>query len=118
MSGKERNTIFNAFYWPSNGQTEPFENIWNFFSKKKITNKVVLIADDFNLNLFYHNTCKKVQDFSILIYENGMIARINDPTRVTRMTASAIYCILTSSFIDRNFKAVIIKNDLQHSFPI
>ena len=89
-----------------------------FFSKKKITNKVVLIADDFNLNLFYHNTCKKVQDFSILIYENGMIARINDPTRVTRMTASAIYCILTSSFIDRNFKAVIIKNDLQHSFPI
>ena len=118
MSDKERNSIFKAFYWPSNGEAEPFDNIWNFFSEKKITNKVVLIADDFNLNLFYHNTCKKVQDFSILIYENGMIARINDPTRVTRMTASAIYCILTSSFIDRNFKAVIIKNDLQHSFPI
>ena len=47
-----------------------------------------------------------------------MIARINNLRRVTRITASAIYCTLTSSFIDRNFKAVIIKNDLQHSFPI
>ena len=76
------------------------------------------IAGDFSLNLLDHNTNRKVHNFLSLIYQNGMIPTINKPTRVTRKTATAIYHILTNSFVDTVFKTVIFKSDISDHFPI
>ena len=47
-----------------------------------------------------------------------MLPALNKPTRVTRMTATAIDFMLTNSFIDSNFRTTIIKSDVSDHFPI
>ena len=74
------------------------------------------ITGDFNLNL--HNTNRKVHNFLSLVYQNGMIPRINKPNRVTKKTAPAIDHIVTYSFVDTVFKSVIFKSDIPDHFPI
>ena len=37
-----------------------------------------------NLNVVDHDTCKKVQNFLNLLYQNNVISIINKPTRVTK----------------------------------
>ena len=59
----------------------------------------------------------KNQDFLILIHENSIIPTMNNPTRVTKMTATIIDHILTNSFVDRNFKTALIKSDVSDQFP-
>ena len=104
LSNKKRNTLINALYRPSNGQTEPFENFLNNkFSKIKKSNKLFHIAGDFNLNLLDHDTNRKVQRFLNIVYRNGMTPTINKPARVTRKTTTAMDHILTNSFTDTVF---------------
>ena len=86
-------TFINVLYRPPNSQIEPFETFL-----------------DFNLNLLDHESNKKVHNFFNIIYRNGMIPTINQPTRVTRATATAIDHILTNSFVDKNFKTPIFKH--------
>ena len=59
-----------------------------------------------------------MHDFLNIIYGNGMIPTIKEPTRVARTTATAIDHILTISFIDRNFETAIFKSDVSDHFPI
>ena len=47
-----------------------------------------------------------------------MIPAINQPTRVTRKTTTAIDHILTNSFTDTAFKTAILKSDISDHFPI
>lgn len=54
---------------------------------------------------------KKVQNFESQIFQYGVIAAINRPTRVSKNTA-------TKSIFDNNFKSTIIKNDTSDHFPI
>ena len=88
------------------------------FTKIKNSNKAMHIAGNFNLNLLDHNTNKKVYNSLSLIYQNGMIPTIYKPTRVTKTTATAVDHILTSYFVDKVFKKVILKRDTSHHFPI
>ena len=109
----KRSTFVNVLYRPPNGKIEPFETflvklLFKLFSLQN-GNKDLHIAGDFNLNLLDHGSARKVHDFLNIIYGNGMIPTIKKPTRVTRTTATAIDHILTISFIDRNFKAAILK---------
>ena len=95
-------------YKPPYCQIHPFENFLKLvFSKTKNSNTKTLKSKNVNLNLPDHDTCKKVLDYLILIYENGMISATNKPTRVVKVTSAAIDHILTNSFSDRNFKTVI-----------
>ena len=116
---KRRNTLLNIVYRPPNSKIEPFENFLKIrFNKNKNSNKNYHIGGDFSLNLLDHFRNKKVQDFSNLIYQNGMIPTINKPTRVTEKTATAIDHIITNSFVDNTFKTAIIKSDVSDHFPI
>ena len=47
-----------------------------------------------------------------------MIPTINNPTRVTRKTATAIDHIITNYFINVNFKIAIFKIDITDHFPV
>ena len=113
------NTLVIFLHRPPNGQIESFEIfLKNIFSLTKSSNKVHLIAQQFNLNLLDHENSRKVQDFLNLIYQNSMIPTINKPTRVTRKTGLAIDQILTNSFIEATIKTDIIKSDVLDYFPI
>ena len=47
-----------------------------------------------------------------------MIPTINEPTRVTRKTATAIDQILKNQFINVTFKTAIFKTDTSDHFPV
>ena len=114
---KSRNTLFNVVYRPPNGKIEPFENFLKIiFNKNKNSNKKYHIAGDFNLNLLDHDENKKVTFFEFNI--SKWYDTINKPTRVTRKTATAIYHIITNSFVENTFKTAIIKSDVSDHFPI
>ena len=82
---KNRNTIINVLYRPPKGLTEPFKKFLNcIFNKTKKLNKKFHIAGHFNLNVLDHDSCKKMQNFLKLLYQNNMIPIINKPTRVTK----------------------------------
>ena len=116
-SNKNRNTLVKILYRPPNDEIEPFEIfLKNVFTKTKNSSKAMHITGDINLNL--HNTNRNVHNFLSLVYQNGMIPTINKPTRVTRKTATAIYYILTYSFVDTVFKTVIFKSNIPDHFPI
>ena len=76
------------------------------------------IAIDFNLTILDHDKCSKVNNFLNLLYENGVIPTINNPTKVTRKTAAAIDHFLTNQFINVNFKAIIFKTDISDHLPV
>ena len=59
-----------------------------------------------------------MHDFLNIIYRNSLILTISKPKRVPRKTATAIYHILTNSFIDRSFKTTIFKSDISDYFTI
>ena len=59
-----------------------------------------------------HSSCKKVQNFLNLLYQNNMIPAINKPTRVTKKVATAIDHMITNCFVDTNFKTAIFKSDI------
>ena len=82
------------------------------------SNKLFHIAGDFNLKLLDHDTNSKVQRFLNIVYRNGMIPKINKPTRVTRKMTTAIDRILTNVFPDTVFKSAIFKSDISDLFPI
>ena len=74
----KRNTLINVSYRPSNDQTKSFEKFFkNVFSVTKNSNKVYHTVGDFNLNLVYHENCRKEYDFLNLLYQNGMIQTIS-----------------------------------------
>ena len=78
---------------------EPFERFLNCNSKLHtataidhiITNcfndtnlKTAFYKSNMNLNVVDHDTCKKVQNFLNLLYQNNIISIISKPTRVTK----------------------------------
>ena len=102
--------IFNVLYRQPKFQTEPYEEfLKEIFSRIKSSNKKFHVAGDFNLNFLDYEICKKVQEFSNIIYENDMIPIINKPIRVTNKTATAIGHILTNSYTETIFKTAIVK---------
>ena len=46
--------------------------------------KTAFYKSNMNLNVVDHDTCKKVQNFLNLLYQNNVISIINKPTRVTK----------------------------------
>ena len=109
---KRRNTLFNAVNRSPNSKIEPLEDFLKILvNKSKNSNKNYHIAKIMIKN-------KKVQDFLNLIYQNGMISTLNKPTRVTKKTATAIYHIITNSFVENTFKTAIIKSDVSDHFSI
>ena len=116
---KNPNISINVLHRSPKGLTEPFEKFPNWiFHKTKKSNKNFHIAEDFDLNVLDHDNCKKVQNFLNLLYQNNMIPIINKPTRVTKKAATAIDHIITSCFVDTNFKPAIFKSDIRDHFPI
>ena len=69
-------------------QVKTFLN--SVFFKTKRPNETIHIAGDFNLNLLDHDTNTKIYNFLNLIELNGMIATINEPTKITRKAAATI----------------------------
>ena len=77
VSEKTCNTIINVIYRPPNTSFKLFENfLTTFFLNKKIPNKNIHIAADFNHNLLDYDNNKKVQTFLNLIYQNNSISPI------------------------------------------
>ena len=92
LCGKERNTLINVLLRPQKQQEEPFKTFLNdTFNKLDKSNKMFHIAGDFNLNVLDHDNYKQVQSFLNLLCQNNMIPTVNNPTRVTRKTAAAIF---------------------------
>ena len=99
-----------------NGDPNKKENHFkNILSKRKITNKELVLVGDFNINVLDFNESKMVQKFVNLMFRHGLIPTVNKPTRVTRNTATAIDHIITNSVINAEFKTGIIKTG---TYPI
>ena len=52
------------------------------------------------------------------MFRHNLIPTVNNPTRVTRNTATATDNIITNSVIKAEFKTGIIKTDVSDPFPI
>ena len=62
---------------------------------------------------------KRVQSFVNLMFRFGMIPTINNPARVTRHTATAIYHVFTNTIMSNiEIKTAIVKTDILDHFPI
>ena len=111
---KNPNISINVLHRSPKGLTEPFEKFLNcIFHKTKKSNKNFHIAEDFDLNVLDHDNCKKVENFLNLLYQNNMIPIINKTKKaVTKKTATTIDHIITSCFVDTNFKPAIFKSDI------
>ena len=53
-----------------------------------------------------------------MMFRNGMISLINKPTRVTKITATAIDHIFTNNFYNTSLQTGIITTDVSNHFPI
>ena len=71
------------------------------------------------LTFLDHENSRKVQVSLNLIYQNGMIPTIKEPTRVMRKTTIAInHILLPNSLLDTTIKTGIIKFNVSDHFPI
>ena len=115
-----KNTIFNVLYnqpRQPKDQIEQFQKfLKNTFLLIKNSNKQFHVVGDFNLNVLDYKICKKLQQFSNIIYENGMIPIVNKLTRVINKTATATNHILTKSYTETIFKTAILKCDVSDLF--
>ena len=83
-SKRKCNILINVLYRSPVGLILPFENfLKDVFNKTKNSNKKLLRADDFNVNLLDYEKRKKVQEFLNHIYEDSMIPTSNKLTRVS-----------------------------------
>ena len=80
--------------------------------------KAFHIAGDFNLSILDHDKCSKVHNVLNLLCENVMIPIMNNPTRVTTKTTTAIRHLITNQFINVNFKITFFKTDVSDHFPV
>ncbi|XP_057289791.1 uncharacterized protein LOC130612454 [Hydractinia symbiolongicarpus] len=109
----------HLLYRPPAGSIENFENhVKNILTDHKGTGRNVYLVGDFNLNVLDFNTNKSVQNFFNSVFQNGFIPLINKPTRVTRLSATAIDHIITNDFTNTTIKTGIIKTDISDHFPI
>ena len=109
----------NLTYRSPNGDPDELENHFkNILSKRKITNKELVLVGDFNINVLDFNESKMVEKFVNLMFRHGLIPTLNKPIRVTRNTATAIDHIITNSVINAEFKTGIIKTNISDHFPI
>ena len=86
--------------------------------KNDVCKKEILVTGGFNVNLLDYENNKKVQSFVNLMFRCGMVSAINEPTRITRYTLTAIDHIFTNSIINTETKSAIIKEDISDYFPI
>ena len=83
-SKRKCNILINVLYRSPVGLILPFENfLKDVFNKTKNSNKKLLRAGDFNVNLLDYEKRKKVQEFLNHIYEDSMIPTSNKLTRVS-----------------------------------
>ena len=52
------------------------------------------------------------------MFEFSMLPKINEPTRVTKHTATAIDNIITNCIISTDLKRAIVRTDLSHHFLV
>ena len=86
-------------------------------AKIDVENKLVLLAGDFNYDLFKVTQDKHVLSFQNLLYSYGYISLISRATRIDREHSS----LLDNIFInDHNFvkSSGVIVNDLSDHFPV
>ena len=77
--------MLNLAYRPPNGDRKEPENYFkNALSERDISQKDVILAGDFNIDLLDFDANKKVQNFVNLMFCFGKIPAINKPTRVAR----------------------------------
>ena len=62
----------------------------NILFKDNVIRKNTLLAGDFNINLLHFEQNKKVQNFINLMFQFGLVATTNKPTRITKDTISAL----------------------------
>ena len=99
----------------ANGDPNELENHFkNILSKRKITNKELVLVGDFNINVLDFNESKMIQSFVNWMFWHDLISTLNKTTRVTRNTASTIDYIITNSVINAEFKTGIIKTDISN----
>ena len=95
---KSKNIIPNLVYRPPHGDHKELESYFKTSLRKRdISNRNIILAGDFNINLLDFEGNKKVQNFVNLIFRFGMILTINEPTHATKQTASTIDHIITNS---------------------
>ena len=119
---KTKNIILNVTYRPPEGDLNFCEQYFRDFLTKTTkckTNKNVVLAGDFNIDVLNFNNNKAIQNFVNLMFEFGMVLTTNKPTRITTHSISAIDHIITNCVVnDSIFKSGIIKTDISDHFPM
>ena len=117
---KDTNILFGVMCRPPNGDMTIFEKFCeNLLSANNKTSKNIIFAGDLNINVFDYDSKKKVQHFLSSMFQYNMIPSINEPTRVTRNTATAIDHIITNTVISGiQHRSGITKTDISDHFLI
>ena len=72
--------------------------ISHFTNKAKNNGKDLHVVRDLNLNLLDHSTSSKLKDYLRIVFQNLLILMTNQPTRVSKSSATIIDHILTNSY--------------------
>ena len=78
----------------------------------------MILAGDFDINALDYRQNKKVQNLFNLMYRYNMIPTISKPTRLAKISATAIDHIIANCIADCQFKTAILKADVIDHFPI
>ena len=92
---------FDVACRPPNRDTKISEHFFKDLVSKNSKNlKNMILADNFIINALDYEQNKKVQTFFNLMYRFNIIPTINKPTRVEKISATAIDHIIANCIVD------------------
>ena len=76
----------------------------------KYHEKPLFLVRDLNMNFLDYSTNTNLRGFFNLVFQNGVFAFVNSPTRVKKSSATIIDHVLRNIIIDSGVQSDIIKN--------
>ena len=111
--------VIGNIYHPPGGSSKLFKKtLKQVLRKLKCEGKHLYVTGDFNLNLFNHQTDKKVRDFVTTLYENGCMPTISKATRISRSKETCIDNIIMNYSLDHQVRAGVITEKISDHLPI
>ena len=111
--------VIGCIYRPPNTDTSVFmSEMLSILNKiDQISNKIAIIAGDFNLNLLKHSSHQPTGEFINLLLSYNFLQTICQPTRITDFSATLIDNIFVScSKLDYN--SAIVYSDISDHLPV
>ena len=113
------NVIYGVIYRPPDSDIEKFTQYINtVLNTIKKEGKLAYLMGDYNINLLNSGTHTLTNQFVDMMFTNSFVPLINQPTRITKNTATLIDNIFTNDIKDSACTKGIFYTDITDHFPV